>query len=173
MPARRVITRTLFQRDQAVTEHFVQLGEEGVDLVLFVHDFDEHGKVFARAENLRSVQLRVGTKTRLVRQHLSVRGGRRRRYCLAGPASFGSRSNQRYSTGNTIKVNNMEEINPPMTTVASGPFTRSRWTAFEWTRPRSPTRSLRLRNRLARELRQGLPHLLGFLAIEQCLARVG
>jgi hypothetical protein len=40
---------------------------------------------------------------------------------LAAQCRFSSRcSTHRYNTGNTINVNTVEEINPPITTVASG-----------------------------------------------------
>src|SRR5262249_12333527 len=55
--------RRLLHRDQPLLDHLVEGGQEGLDLLLRVHDLDDDGQVLAEAEDARGVDSASGPES--------------------------------------------------------------------------------------------------------------
>ena len=58
-----------FEGDEAAADHFIEQGQEGVDLFLAVHDFDDERKVLGQAEDFGGMEVAGFAETHGAAQH--------------------------------------------------------------------------------------------------------
>ena len=53
----------IFERNQAVEHHYVQMRQQAIEFLFGIDDFDDHRQVHRKPQNFRCVQVTVGAET--------------------------------------------------------------------------------------------------------------